>query len=574
MFIIAFIIIVSVALIVSGVYILKKIKGYNSLLNDIDSKNKTTQEGLYYISNVLSTSVPTKGDLYNMQNSLVDNVSDIGSNLNTYKKQSDSDLNTVKSGLYQNLNKSVADVNSTIDSWETQFNNDMMNSISVVSTEADLLKRKSSSKFDVLTNSINANIQKVQTDLDAYKSQSFIELDKMWGQFSTEIIKNNASTDSNMSSLRKQFRNNVVMAENEFRNELNVNMREIRADLESTKKKLQTDLTTNTNNLRTDLDSFKALAKSNLSLVDSKFNNKLNNDITAINTNFSSFKQQTTSNLDVFRTMLTAATKTLNSTSNAEMYHTMQSNLDNLKTQLKSDESALRLLNSNLDTLNVFTQSNITSLGVQVRNNASAYNQQFTTSNLTVQGVIQASTLNLAPFTISTSNNNLLFSSPTASYTFDSTGTSRQKNLQIDNCIQIGGNMVCKSNDSLKTDNLELTSFLYTRGGNSTYNASNLKTMFPSPLDGINYIRGDTKLSGNVTFDGGLNWGVNKPGIKNDSNIFRIYNQGNASAVNIGFSNNGGVSDVVKVDSSGGVKILGNLQVCDTTGNNCFKVSM
>ena len=574
MFILVLIIIVSAILVISGVYIAIKIKSFNSSLNDINSQNKTTEEGLYYVSNVLSTSVPTKGDLYNMQNSLIDNVSNIQNDLNTYTKQSASDLNLIKTGLYQNLGVSVSNANSTIDSWQNQFNNDMMDTVSMVTTETDVLNRKTDNKFDYLTNSINDNIVNMQTNLDAYKSQTSDALDELWNQFSIEIKTNNDSTNSNLTSLRTQLRNNVVFAESDFKKDLSVNMLEMRTDLESTKNKLQSDLTANTVALRTDIDLYKKLASSNLSLVDTKFNNKLNNDISVINTNYNSFKQQTSSNMDVFRNMLTTATASLNSSSNAAMFNSLQANLSTLKAQLLIDENSLQFMNSNMNSLSSYTLSNMNSLKTQVNNYATAYNSQFNTSNLTVQGTIQAESINLAPFTISSSNNNtLLFSSPNANYSFDSTGTSRQKNLQVDSCIQIGGNMVCKSNDGLKTDNLELTSFLYTRGGNSTYNASNLKTMFPSPLDGINYIRGDTEVSGNVTFDGNLNWGANKSGITNNSNILRIFNQG-SSTVNIGFSNNGGsFSDVVKVDSSGGVKILGNLHICDATGSNCFQVS-
>lgn len=125
---------------------------------------------------------------------------------------------------------------------------------------------------------------------------------------------------------------------------------------------------------------------------------------------------------------------------------------------------------------------------------------------------LATSNVNVSPFNINSTGNSLnLSTSGGVGHSFDSTGTAKHQNVQVEQCVKFSGNnSICGAPTSLnvlnniKGQGIEAATYIYSRGGNSTLNTAQLQTMFPSPVDGINHIRGDTELSGNFVVDGNL----------------------------------------------------------------------
>ena len=244
-------------------------------------------------------------------------------------------------------------------------------------------------------------------------------------------------------------------------------------------------------------------------------------------------------------------------------------------------------------------------------NNETLASTNFTTSNL-----------NINPFSIDSTSNILnIYTSGGVGHSFDSTGTARHQNVQIEQCLSFSGsNSICNTANNLNVSNnivgqgIEAVSYIYSRGGNSSLNSNQLQTMFPSPIDGINHIRGDTELSGNFVLDGNLmfqnefmlsasndNWlrlmdpsGSNLiggfaakslQGSTIATNALTI--QGSNQGINVGIDNIMGIgnndlslgvngSKQITMTSSNQVKILGSLNIGSftlTDNNNNLSIS-
>ena len=157
-----------------------------------------------------------------------------------------------------------------------------------------------------------------------------------------------------------------------------------------------------------------------------------------------------------------------------------------------------------------------------------------------------------------------------------------------------------------------LTGGVSTRGGQSKHNPSQFGTHFPAPIDGKNYIRGDTNVTGDIDLVGQINITRKDPGPMierndgEDANRFgvgqfaggklRVYGSSvTGSSVNLSLAKGKGTfDDIVEVKAdktvnvngpvsfNGGVcigstclrEVKGALQACNTSYTTCKNISV
>ena len=126
----------------------------------------------------------------------------------------------------------------------------------------------------------------------------------------------------------------------------------------------------------------------------------------------------------------------------------------------------------------------------------------------------------------------------------------------------------------------KFTGGIETKGGSSIHNPKSEKTSFASGTDGLNYLRGDTEVKGNINIVGGINMIRNDPGAMiekkygDDSNRYgvgqfpngsmRMYTSSSYGPASVSLSlakKNGDFDDVVKVNTNKTVDISGDVKM-------------